>query len=200
MLQVFPLYGITNEEFESTIKKDFVPAQRERTGDGSPTGTCLLKCFRCSFCTMNQYSLDQHLQTHGKVTFSCDVCNVKFHDHKKFQTHTSALHRIEVFPCDICGTMSKSPAGLHMHKRHIHKDVVQSQRVGRSDSAVDLTNEGMYACHICDAEFTSMSSRSRHKRSMHQNKVFKCPCGAVFKWLPGLAKHGKKCSMFCYKE
>lgn len=137
-----------------------------------------------------------HLQTHTEMMFSCGLCSEQFNDPKKIQDHSYAMHEIMVYPCDLCGISSKSPAGLHMHKRHMHKDVIQPPRDAANMAAVDLTNDGIYKCYICDEVFTSKSSNIRHRQSMHENRMYKCRCGAEFKWSPQYYKHRRTCSSF----
>lgn len=63
------------------------------------------------------------------------------------------------------------------------------------DEEAEYTRKKDFVCNICGAGFYSRDSMMEHKKGMHQNRTYTCPCGLVFKWRQSLRNHKDRCKV-----
>lgn len=131
--------------------------------------------------------LKQHIRTHKVVRFWCELCPQQFSDKTVLQQHAELVHCEKVYPCDLCGKCSKSPSGLYLHRKHLHKESIVERNASKDTSATT------YPCGVCGEVFANSSNRTRHRKTMHENRMFTCQCGAAFRWRPAYKAHLKRC-------
>ena len=73
-------------------------------------------CDICKTYFASIYNLDQHIRTHKEQRiFSCNVCNVSFHDKEEFNYHMNS--HFSNYKCDQCEKAFITISNLTVHKR-----------------------------------------------------------------------------------
>ena len=62
-----------------------------------------------------------HLLGHEDDVYKCKECGKSNKKKQVIRRHIEAMHMVTPgFPCDLCGTLSKTRNSLQMHKRYVH--------------------------------------------------------------------------------
>ncbi|XP_048246759.1 uncharacterized protein LOC124130918 isoform X7 [Haliotis rufescens] len=89
------------------------------------------------------------------------------------------------------------PQSLHFHPvelSQIQLSDPQFMPLSHSDHILSSrAAQRRWPCPYCGKMFIKHSSMKYHQESIHEGAVFKCLCGKVYKYRPGLINHRKQC-------
>ena len=119
----------------------------------------------CNWGTDERTALPQHIQNIHKrkpvadvasQQIKCPKCNKPFSQKNKMRTHLLICgNQDKPFPCSECDEAFRDRDRLRIHTNQKHP-----QKVG--------DRSAYYKCHFCPKEYTSISSRRRHMKGVHQ--------------------------------
>ena len=121
--------------------------------------------------------LNVHLRSHEEnvtAKFSCpfEGCTKTFLKLTFYQDHLNNHTGQDPYECQSCTVKFKS-----RYERNSH----YQQCAGLRD----------IRCDICNQTFAHRASLHHHKAAKHTNQIFRCGCGATYKYAGGLSRHKK---------
>ncbi|XP_072933028.1 uncharacterized protein [Epargyreus clarus] len=142
---------------------------------------CHTRKFLCKICPYICYSPIQaknHMDSHKGKKYPCKECAEVFKLPNSLLTHTRLKHSVELV-CDICGSTFGSKHGLQVHKKKVHKKVVNEHQGPR--------------CEECDVHFATEMAWKRHLVLCSKHSVSNgCSiCGDTFPVAASLKAHVK---------
>ena len=133
----------------------------------------------CHICGKTVFrDMQNHMKWHaGTLTpkYSCPIggCNKKFMRQSFYEDHMNAHTGIKPHECQICSSKFTS-----RYERNSHFKL-----------CAGLTT---FRCDICELTFNHRASLFAHKAAKHSGRIFRCECGAEFRYHGGLSRHKQK--------
>ena len=145
---------------------------------------------RCGLCTkaidLNQTI--EHIESHENELLEtiyaynkCEPCNYQTISRRKFNSHQSYVHGLELFSCKECNLNFRSNQGLVTHRRDEHPDFRYKCR--HSDCPFDFKSKhyaallrhmseihegsAQYKCHFCENKFRRNEYLTKHIEDEH---------------------------------
>ncbi|XP_013421217.1 protein suppressor of hairy wing [Lingula anatina] len=169
------------------LKFENFPSLRKHVKEKHPVQVMHV-CEICGYKNKKRYHLKQHkaqCHSNSEQQQPCDKCDRIFLSLKSLQKHKKIFHAVEQEMCEECGL------GFYNWENHIDRYhqkkflcdicgnfVVGSGKIQHMRSHLDIK---LYACDLCDREFTRKDNLEKHIR-VHTGKVIKeCEyCGKGF--------------------
>lgn len=147
--------------------------------------------FSCELCD-KQFKQKSNYRTHIYVVhrkkqnqplFKCQFCDKEFKQRNNLKNHENIHNNIKPYLCRYCSLSFTSAAGLYIHNRSCTGEEIEcqlckrrfkSRESYRKHSLLHSGGELPFKCNICYKDFNSQSNVTRHKRSAHDNRRFKC--------------------------
>lgn len=116
----------------------------------------------CPLCNKFVHYLRDHIETvHGEKKFTCshEGCGLNFAKKFNFNRHV-LLHKNEnkIFTCPICKKSFRQKNQLELH----YTTHLKVERITK------------HQCHKCDKYLSRAADLKRHKKAVHQPKLYKC--------------------------
>jgi hypothetical protein len=134
------------------------------------------KSKKCSDCEKS-FRKSSHLKRHQKAIHTskskaCAICKKSFFN---LYEHYQEAHEGTRYSCFKCEITFKKEYGLKRHQKNVH------------------SREAKVNCHVCNKLFSDSSTRNRHYREIHCEKIVKClKCKKSFKRPFDLKIHQQK--------
>ncbi|XP_046348133.2 zinc finger and BTB domain-containing protein 14-like isoform X3 [Haliotis rufescens] len=207
---------VFQEQDEDCDDNDADYGNDERDSEDVTQEQDLLYCRSCSFFTISQHDLHQHMASHAAGdagVFSCDSCNQTFTTQHRYYLHLVQQHDYRgQFECAHCGLQS---ATFDEHQRHVdnhaHELFLGSASFLQCPNCFKhfsrkhtlqhhMRNCGLptdlhkaFLCNMCNTNFSSKRALNTHVNGMHKNKLYVCGvCGERFRWRAALRNHRLK--------
>ena len=192
---VCKLATIESQDIENGEENDDEENHGNDTGNGDHVSvparvtTSLEKTETCPHCQAvftTKYRLDKHIVNTHLNAIKCPHCSEGFRKKAELKVHYREQHPNEEFPltvsCGICLELFESNDELHEHKEKVHShDCEFCTEVFFSAADLDSHIKKVHPdeepiCNVCQAQFDTLKSLRKHKRSVHKRKDAKMKC------------------------
>ena len=132
-----------------------------------------LYCFECAHKADNTDSMLDHLKAKHNRDFSCNLCQKRYFEIGKLNTHKKFKHGKGDYKCDICDFKTESKSSFKSHK------MIHSEKY-----VCDIT------CDHCGVHFNFKRSYEHHIRMVHGTVRYKCDkCAFETKYKKSMEYH-----------
>ena len=154
------------------------------------------KCSECDQEFLRPQQLEAHIKrAHveaDKRKHQCDLCDKNYLSKYHLQRHKRATHFGLRHKCDFCSKVYMGEGGLKAHVNAVHVDK-KSYTCSQCDKSfswqISLANHVSIhhnsdpdrleklrteRCNICDAGFRSKAQLSKHTKTTHSEKLYRC--------------------------
>ena len=146
----------------------------------------LFKCF-CSREFKHAMSLKKHIKfSHRGERWKCDVCGKQFIDYNAFKGHMDDHSGTKAWKCEVCGKEYSRRISYNYHRRHAHMTEEDKAKFICTICGVKHRNQESlkhhidkhawpadykpFTCLICNKEFMTKATASRHLSREHDIK------------------------------
>lgn len=134
-----------------------------------------IDCSVCDQTFTEKESLFAHIKSaHGKITFTCQICEIRFPHRVALRRHGLKMHKERAggFPCRRCNIHVSKTA----HEGNLH--------------VKECRESFTFDCDECDAKLQTPSHLKTHKEMNHDEPKYDCNfCGKKFKRKETAVKH-----------
>ncbi|GMT15923.1 hypothetical protein PFISCL1PPCAC_7220, partial [Pristionchus fissidentatus] len=159
--------------------KDMISAESQGGTSGLRKPNGYGRQYKCKICEMTfqkHYLLKIHFLSHsGGRPFKCDHCDESFTESSFLEDHKLKHSGIRPYKCDVCSRAYALQKYLDIHYKRAHStfnadrltcrncNVKFGERKSLSTHLLNVHNEKLYKCKLCNEEFDRFDEISDHK-------------------------------------
>ena len=138
------------------------------------------KCSLCGMLCVKREDYKEHMLTHQKEVYSCEICQKDFPDSKRLKLHNYNSHDkmnedARTYACKECDKYFFSTKGLKNHVKRFH------------------TNEiPVYNCALCTRTFLTTITLESHMTTHIKKDLICTACNKLFRTNGSLSLHKKR--------
>jgi len=129
----------------------------------------MFQCRHCSFQNDAYHRIRYHVEMNHRPAgpFQCKVCFKELSSRSSLCTHMKTHNDSSKISCTKCGTTFRLKHHLRRHESLIHGI---GERKPPTAYKKQSSGDRIFECEICQKQFTTKQSKSRHKNTIHNPK------------------------------